>query len=260
MGKVQSVSTVVFSVVAMASAGYGIFAASRSSLFSVRIVEIDQSSEKESFPQPLDSETIHQLAGVKVGQENLFSLKLSQIESRILQAPWVRTVSLEKKLPQKLAIHVQFREPLARFAHANGDLGFVDADVKVFNVSEANHATTVSYDLPVVTGIAENSEELRQAIKWIQAWNQSDLARTAVLSSIGFDPKWGYQAQIAYQLPEKKSWSRPVLRLGQKFDDSSFASGRLSRVVRYLSSQSTPAQRISLIDEKKIVVKTARGS
>lgn len=89
---------------------YGIFHAYRffttTSQFSISQVTFHGN-------QVIDGTTLHNVAQPVYGQ-NIFKVDLANILSHIEGNPWIQDVSIIRKLPQSLHIHIQERTPYAR--------------------------------------------------------------------------------------------------------------------------------------------------
>jgi len=248
--------TVVISLVIFATAGYGLFWASRSPLFLVRVVEVSDSAP-EQFSHIVD------LAKIPLNQVNLFDLDLGQIEQRILVDPWVRTVQIQKKLPETVQIQVTYREPVALLQSKRGPLVYIDQDGTRFG----KHSLQRETDLPILH-LTEQSpplvdKQVRDALSILKGWNQNTVATHAQLSSIAYDPeRAGYRVWISYALgKDRRFYSRPVLQIPQAtFEEFQPIFTQLSRVIQYLSDHAVPTRQIFADSGKKVVVKIRRDS
>jgi hypothetical protein len=265
------------SLAVLAGAGWGLRCAMRSPMFTLQVVEVADQLETEGATKvsPVDAQTIAQIAAVPVGTTNLFDLDLKPIEARVLANPWIREVALQKHFPSTLSISVTFREPQALMQGENGTLSYVDVDGKAFGQVNLMYQP----DLPVIA--SGSSAHVTEALRLIHAWEASELAKSAQISSLAWDSDRGFRALVTYSLApvavanhlstkttEKNGLTSPAahgrtfLELGQEFDgaQSGVQFGRLSQVFRYLSSNRVAARQIWADAGKKIVVRTARGS
>ncbi len=113
-----------------------------SSYFLVSEVEVQGASR---IPK---KELISQ-SGIKPG-DNIFSLDFSAIRDRILENPWIREVSIERRLPDKIVIHVDERMPFA-LARINDRIYIVDRSGEPFKPLEPKE----NFSAPVITGIEQ---------------------------------------------------------------------------------------------------------
>ncbi len=82
---------------------------------------------------------------------NIFSLDIDDAGKDIADMPWVKTVSIERELPNKLRITIKEREPLALIKL--DDLFYVDAESNVFAKADSE----TGWDFPVVVGLNKKS-------------------------------------------------------------------------------------------------------
>ncbi len=237
---------------ALGVCGLGLYQATQSSMFIVRVVEVSDPPEYA----PVDARTLTDLANIPLGRLNLFNLNLEPIEARILTLAWVRSVTLQKRFPQTLAITVVFREPRALLQSESGKLSYVDVDGKVFGEVNLNKQP----DLPILTGIpTRNPDAVRSALKVLERWDSAQLGRVSQISSLGYDPERGYRAWVSYPMVNERG--RTLVELGQEFDaDFDEQLQRLGRVIRYLAGNGIAVRQIWADAGKKIVVKIAHRS
>lgn len=243
--------------------GFGVYRAMHSSLFIIRTVEIEKISETQPPITPIDDDRVGELAGIRVGEENLFQLDLAALEKKILRASrWIEKVELRKVFPQTLSIAVHLRIPRLIHQDSNGDLVYIDAHGEVI----AQVSPHLFSDYPVVGGVDRNDiTQLSRVVRWLDRWGKvkevGDLAR---VSSLTWDDRQGFRALVVYPASsslKKSRLSRSVVDLGQEIDeDQNERIERLGDVIRYLMNRSTAAERIWLGDAKKIVVKIETDS
>jgi cell division protein FtsQ len=256
---------VLCSVAALAMTAVGVYEASRSSLFLVRVVEVSDSVE-EGATSPVDADTIAKLADVKVGQVSLFDMNLGEIERRLLGNPWIREVRLQKRFPETLSIGVTFREPVALLESEAGALSYVDVDGRGFGQASLGYRA----DLPILSGFdAEPAERIRAGLHMLADWAAAPVGRATLVSSLHWDTERGFRLLVSYPVSrgsgavprENGARSRAWIDLGQDSDATSEAQlQRLSQVFFYLSRNGIPARQIFADAGKKIVVRTAHGS
>lgn len=252
--KAKRVLIVTSSVAAIAAVSYGLFSASRSPLFTLKVVEVADQPENA----PVDAKTIADLAALPVGKVNLFELELESIEKRILVNPWIREVHLQKRFPQTLTIAVTFRDPQAVIQPKKGNLSYVDIDGRIFG--EVNLAYRA--DLPLLSGFdQDSSKEIADALQIIRIWEEAQTGSVSQISSISYENERGYRVLVTYPLLKKRETARSTVELGQDLDteiDNQLT--RLSHVFRYLSTNDIAARQIWADTGKKIVVKIPRRS
>lgn len=248
----RSICVIGASVAALIACVAGLSAATRSSLFTLRVVEVAD----QPAGAPADAHVISELAGVKLGTLNLFDLDLTPIERRILAHPWIREVTLQKRFPQTLSITVVFREPKALLQDIKGRLSYIDAGGQVFGRADLRR----NQDLPVVSGIGAGQEEvIRSALSILERWDRAKLSAISQVSSLAYDPEKGFRAWVTY--PIAQSQGRALVELGHETDgELDEQLGRLSQVFNYLAGHGISVRQIFADSGKKIIVKIARRS
>jgi len=202
---------------------------------------------------PLDAKKIVEIARVPVDTTNLFSLKLSSIESRLLAQPWIRAVTISKHFPQTVSISVSFRKPVAIYQMKSGTLLYIDKEGSAF----APMNLKADPNLPIIIGFYR--ERIPAALQFIQDWSKQNLDPTYQLSSIEDHPERGIRVMVTY--PMKQSIGRTVVELGKGFgQDPEALLGRLREVMTYLSQNNIRARQVFADLGKKIVVRIARSS
>lgn len=222
--------------------------ATRSPLFHVQVVELADYPENA----PVSEERILELARVPVGKSSLFSLDLAEIEKRVLVENWVSEVSLRKVFPQTLSLSVKFRAPVAAITGAKNRLAYLDREGEAFG----RYNPRFKLDVPLISGVRADSKlQIRAILKWIGDWEASELGRSTQLSDFVWDEETGLRAHVRY------SAGRTAVELGHEFNlDTGAQLERLAKVFRYLGEHSLQTRQIWADSDKKIVVKTARGS
>jgi hypothetical protein len=250
---------------ALSAAAWGAHRAMQSPMFTLQVVEVADQAEDA----PVDAQTISELAALPLGSINLFDLDLKPVEARVMTHPWIREVRLQKHFPQTLSISVSFRQPQALMQSERGALSYVDVDGKSFG--QVN--LMFQPDLPILS--PSTTGHIAEALQLIHAWEGSELAKAAQISTLYWDSERGFRALVIYPLEPAPSKGAPavptvpgvthgrtLVDLGQDIDVSS--SGlqflRLSRVFRYLSANRVAARQVWADAGKKVVVRTAHGS
>lgn len=256
-------------VTATAALFAGIFGVVNSDLFTVRVVEVvgldgppadevPESGDGKFAPlprklTPLDSQQILEIAQVPTESTNLFSLKLSGIEKRLLAHPWIKGATISKRFPQTVSISVVFREPIAIAQNPDGGLFYVDSDGTPF----APLNLKSNSDLPVLVGFPP--EQVLSALRFLQSWSSLGLDPKYRVSSLEWDSEKGLQVMATYSLPQ--SPGRVRVELGSSFTtDPEAQLGRLREVLLYLSKNNIRARQVFADLGKKIVVRIARSS
>ncbi len=239
--------------------GTGIFSATRSDQFTVRVVEIPklETTQGVHHESPLSHDEILAIANVPVGKSNLFHLNLNKIEERLTQHPWIEQVRLEKKFPQTLSIQVDFREPEALFQAGTGDLYYIDARGETFEGLRLEKEV----DLPVISGLTREDPRLKTVLKTIQYWNENKTHAFSRISSLSWDSEKGFRAIFLYPLARQKKIAQTFVFMGQDLDlFFQQRIGYLSEVIEFLVKKSINARQVFTESDKKLVVKRSTAS
>jgi cell division protein FtsQ len=130
-------------------------------------------------------------SGVKMGQ-NLFSIDMDGVENKMLGDPYVKSVTVARRLPDTLLVHIEERIPAA-IVVIGVDAFLVTRDGETFKRLEVGDPP----DLPVITGLrpalAETDHEgfaecVRRALDVAVDYQQSTLASKMTLQEIHIDP------------------------------------------------------------------------
>ena len=97
----------------------------------------------------LSEAEIDELKGSVRGQ-SLLLVDLQQFRARVLDSPWVASVSVRRLLPSTLEVHIVEREPVA-IARIGQQLYLVDGSGVIIAQYGPQHA---DFDLPIVDGMA----------------------------------------------------------------------------------------------------------
>lgn len=231
-----------------------------SDLFTVRVVEVvglgngntDDGSSSRVLT-PLDAQQILEIAQVPTESTNLFSLRLTGIEKRLLAHPWIKGVTISKHFPQTVSLSVVFREPVAILQNSSGSLYYIDSDGTVFAALNLKSNS----DLPVLVNFP--MEQMLPALKFLKSWAALGLDSQSRVSSLEWDPEKGLGVMATYSLPQ--SLGRVKVELGRSFESDPEAQlGRLREVLVYLSKNGIRARQVFADLGKKIVVRIARSS
>ena len=151
----------------------------RSSYFNIRTVEVGETLH-------LDRARIAALVGLE-GPVNLFRFDARGAEEALVAHPWVATARVEKRMPDRIEIHLSERVPAA--VVSIGGLYVVDADGAPFVRATAAEAA----DLPLVTGLtregfegqpAESRARVREALALGRLYERSPMATARPLSNV----------------------------------------------------------------------------
>ncbi|HTL13054.1 MAG TPA: FtsQ-type POTRA domain-containing protein [Bdellovibrionota bacterium] len=243
------------SAAALGALGVGWHQAVHSPLYSVRVVEVAFPSAQSGQALPLTVDQVREIAAVPVGGASLFSLNLRDIQARLLQEPWIRAVTVGKRFPSTLEIGVTFREAVGLWISPERTLRYVDGDGTVFGSLQMGKAS----DLPVFSSFPER--ELPRAAAFASGWQSAGLGRYAELAEVAWFADRGLRAVLLGKSSDSTPQHRWVLEMGQSFDEGLNARlEHLRQVLQYAAQRPLEVAGVRVTDDKKIVVKTGRGS
>jgi len=246
---------------------WGIVNALHSERFLLKKIELtiaEQDGISKKARLPISRDELEKGMELPIGKINLFRLNMAEIERKLLEHPWVKSVSLGKRIPDALEIEVRLRRPIAAYQTGNGDMRYLDEKGVLFSAYDQRQ----SADLPVIVSSGKTEQNISDAVKFIKNWKKSDLGRIAELSSMQVELAAPHQlnAMALYYLPREDRVKRVEVQFSQMIDtenDAEFQTrsmAHLGAVFNYLISHSVAVDHILMGDDKKIVVKTARGS
>lgn len=147
----------------------------------------------------LDVEHVRAASGLVLG-ENLFRTSVRDARARLEQNPWVRAASVERKLPRRIVVRVEQRQPIA-YAEFSG-LYLIDERGQVFKRASAED----DLDLPTITGLSRRDfisgkpdlhEQVALALSFIAPAAGAQLPwEPGELSEIHFDDDLGMTLEL----------------------------------------------------------------
>ncbi len=189
-------------------------------------------------PQTLSEAEILQRSGVKVGA-NLFKIPIKEIQIKLKEHPFFKSVVVQRHLPNTLVIEV--KEYFPEFILNTGRLYYVDAEGEIFK-DITN--TEDKRDYPVLSGITEAllltqalkiKEAISQAVQLKNVYKQSSYYSQFGLSEIVFEKNIGFTLY-----PEKKKYSI-------KFGEKDF-SDKVKKLEEFWTRMENSQTKISSID------------
>lgn len=132
------------------------------------VPELKVTVQSESL---IGSKEIAQWVGPLAGQ---IAVKYRDVESKILQHEWIKSVQLIQPRPDVLEVIPEVRRPAAVWS-GGGKAAYVDEHGDVFGELDLRKAA----DLPVVSG-----GDPKRTVKWIQEWSRRGLDRWATVASV----------------------------------------------------------------------------
>ena len=176
------------------------------------------------------------LGGITLGT-NLFVLDTSAIERALIAHPWVKRVSVQRRLPSTLSIEVTEHNAVAMMSL--GDLYLVNSEGEPFKRVQANEAL----DLPLLTGVEREDfvahreaslAAVRQTLAVVEAYSASAASKGHPLSEVHVD-----EAGVTLVTDSGEEIKMGEGGLSEKLE-------RLERVRRELTSRQLTAELIRL--------------
>ena len=170
---------------------------------------------------------------------SIFSYDLGEIQSAIAKLPWVKSATVERRLPDTIYVKLQEREPVALY-QKDGKLALVDSEGVILsnkNLSNFKNMIVITgesapQNAPELIGLINAEPELRERIE-IARW-------------IG-DRRWDIKLKngITLRLPE---------------EDAGLAIKRLAEAQKNEKVMDRQVEAIDLRDPMRIVIQTAPGA
>src|SRR5947209_14289823 len=92
---------------------------------------------------------VMEVVGGDIGR-NVFFIPLDQRKKQLEEIPWIESASVMRLLPNRIAVQVQERTPIA-FAQINGRIELVDSHGVIMDLPRNTH-----YSFPVVMGMSDS--------------------------------------------------------------------------------------------------------
>jgi hypothetical protein len=266
---------ILITLFVLIATGAGVYRAVKSPLFLLRVIEVTDLPEGA----PVSAAEIESLTALPLSTTSLFAIDLREVESRISRHPWIKSVQLQKRFPQTLAVSVQLKTPVALLALPGGQLAYVDSEGSTYG----NFGLSYFSDLPQFQGVArENREQILSGLRLLSAWEESGYSKKYTLSTLTWDDERGFRAVVSYpmtvatgsefsQIPATSvkgmalmliGRSRAVIDLGVPSSSGETLTQfqRLASVLDYLGKNSLRARHIWADSGKKIIVKMLPSS
>lgn len=123
----------------------GIVFALVSPIFNISDIEVNNNNQ-------IATETIVSLSQLQVGQ-NLFRFNKNKVEKEIKTNPYVESVNIKRKLPNKIEITIEERNRNYNVEFLNG-YAYINNQGYILEISEQK------LDLPVIQGISTDAEQI----------------------------------------------------------------------------------------------------
>jgi len=101
---------------------------------------------------------VMEVLGGDIGR-NVFFIPLEQRKKQLEEIPWIESASLMRLLPNRIAVQVQERTPVA-FARINGRIHLVDAHGVIMEPTRKAH-----YSFPVIFGLSDSDPLSTRAVQ-----------------------------------------------------------------------------------------------
>lgn len=259
-------SVCLFIILMCVAAGFGLRQFRRSPYFFVQAIDVvwlDANMALSS--QAIDENEVKNRINIPLGRLGLFDVDVKEAEKSLRSHEWVSGVKVKRHFPHSLEVLLALRTPKALVQFSKDALRYVDHDGFIFGHPDLKSIA----NLPVFFGFVGHPNEIRQALLLIDHWDSSPLAKSSSISSVYFEPERGFRMLVDYsfKVDEKNHRQvvdnkfRTMIDLGQEIDGRiGHKLSALSSVIRYLSDRAMPVRQIWAEVDKKIVVKTVRGS
>lgn len=174
----------------------------------------------------LDVEGLHYLeerelleAAERIAGENILNVDPRRIESAMSGLPFVRSVNVERRLPDRLRVTIEEYQPAALIADEG--IWLADNRGEVFLAMDSAHSLEGLWELPLVTGITraelvedEGRERLLEALSVWDLYHAMDLEKQHRLSELHLDAGLGLSLVTAETGTEiRLGWGRWQERL-----------------------------------------------
>lgn len=243
---------VLLSVLGIAVLVVGYYGTTRSSLFTIQVLELSLAHEDNPKKLPLSAEQIRLMTGIVEHESNLFEINLSEVNKKLRSHPWIKDVFIKKIFPQTISISVDLRSPVAIIQNETGSLMYVDDSLSVFGPVDLE----LFASLPVIAGLqSHQTEVLKEAVDFILGWKKYSQTEAEV-SSLTFDHQLGLELMMV--LKDKGIMKQRFILMMSQNSDTKLSD--LARVIKYLKSRSIHFPLVRVTENKKIVVKISRGS
>lgn len=189
------------------------------------------------------------LTEVKKG-DNIVALSLAKVRENLLRYPWIKDVSLSKRIPARLFIWVEEQEPVALLdlqeslpPGGTAALYLVNREGKIFKKVEAGDPK----DFPIITGIEPSDipATLPKMMSLVKAAEESELLSNLGISEI----RWSGKAGVSLFTRE------PCIRLELGEDRFEERLERFATAWGMIHASSRNPKVVDLSMERRIVVK-----
>lgn len=143
----------------------------------------------------IDRQELLERAGLLVGL-NIFDVDLERADAAIEAHPWVKSASIDRRLPDRVSVKVEEQQPVALLIDERYHL--INRDAVAFKTVASADPVDDLLALPIVTGLeAEALEEAQgralfhEAMDVVRMYREKGLASWESLSEVHVDPVLG---------------------------------------------------------------------
>lgn len=228
--------------------GAGWLMRSESEFFIVRElpVEIQSQPEQQALLKSLKVDLENQV-GVMKGL-NIWKMSLSGFQAKLLENPWIQSVEVSRRFPDRIATHIQLKEiPLVYVTTKNSFFGISRRAEKLPELS-ANIVPTV----PILrnNNIISNKKQLQALIDRYEEIPSIGPLKRQNIASVDFDSVSGLQLKL---IDEDLEVHLGAVNIQTK-------ALQVLRVIDYLKSQKHKARVIDASFTKKVLVRLRKRS
>jgi cell division protein FtsQ len=232
----------VFSLILIAVViGFGVFfGVSRTDFLKISEIQIDGAA-------PKTEERLRSKLSSHIGQSFL-NFSVAREMASLKQDPWVKDVEIHRVLPQKIAVHITERTPVALIGNGQGRFNYIDETNTVID-SNAEVSELTKY--PALFGFTgKEKDSLREQALWLlKSLPPDGFVSHRDVSEISFDHERGFQITLAK--------TRLVVDLGK--ENLPVHLDRARKVVQYLDEHQIQASKVDSDYAKKVLVKVRKG-
>jgi cell division protein FtsQ len=200
--------------------------------------------------QQLSREAVIEAAGLAIGK-NVFEVGPEAAKRRLLQVPWIESVSVRRRLPGSYSIELRERRAVALLALS--ELFLVSDDGVAFKPLAAGDP----YDMPIITGIEAaqvaqdrrgSATALMSAVGLLHDYQDAGLWRREAISEIHIEADGTLSLYLGVDATHVRLGKAPFR---QKLE-------RLREVITLLNSQKTRAAYVLLDNPRRLDRVTVR--
>lgn len=136
-----------------------------SPIFNIKEIQVSNNNQ-------IATETIVSISQLQLGQ-NLFRFNKNQVEKKIKTNPYVETVNIKRKIPNKIEIQIKERDKNYNVEFLNG-YAYINNQGYILEISEQK------LDLPVIIGISTKQEQVVEGNRL----DEEDLGKLEVVIQI----------------------------------------------------------------------------